>query len=418
MGACCTTHIKYQGRHRADDDLAEKEGKGHQQVLPTPGHNGAIVRLQGSSSFISMYTRKGKKGINQDAMTVWENFMGEKKSFFCGVFDGHGPFGHKVSRHVRDTLPFKLSSIIKTSQPNGCTENDAAASAGQSYGKNDSNGVNEDRFSSWEASLIRAFKESDEELNSGLSFNSYNSGSTAVTIVKQDEHLIISNLGDSRAILCTRGNKNRLIPIQLTVDLKPRLPDEAERIEKCGGRVFAMDEEPHVLRVWAPDQDSPGLAMTRAFGDFCLKDYGLSSIPEVSYRRLTNNDEFVVLATDGVWDVLTNKEVITIVASVKKQSTAAKVLVYYAVQAWKSRYPGSQVDDCAVICLFLKEQPLVSKSVYDQDHNHNHDYDMSKCGGSQLDFADSNICGDKKAEEGETVINCDFTMDKSIEQRD
>ncbi|TYJ19260.1 hypothetical protein E1A91_A09G180600v1 [Gossypium mustelinum] len=344
--------------------------------------------------------------------------MGEKKSFFCGVFDGHGPLGHKVSRHVRDTLPFKLSSIIKTSQPNGCTENDAAASAGQSYGKNDSNGVNEDRFSSWEASLIRAFKESDEELNSGLSFNSYNSGSTAVTIVKQDEHLIISNLGDSRAILCTRGNKNRLIPIQLTVDLKPRLPDEAERIEKCGGRVFAMDEEPHVLRVWAPDQDSPGLAMTRAFGDFCLKDYGLSSIPEVSYRRLTNNDEFVVLATDGVWDVLTNKEVITIVASVKKQSTAAKVLVYYAVQAWKSRYPGSQVDDCAVICLFLKEQPLVSKSLYDQDHNHNHDYDMSKCGGSQLDFADSNICGDKKAEEGETVINCDFTMDKSIEQRD
>lgn len=61
-----------------------------------------------------------------------------------------------------------------------------------------------------------------------------------------------------------------------------------------------MDEEPHVLRVWAPDLDSPGLAMTRAFGDFCLKDYGLSSIPEVSYRRLTNNDEFVVLASDGV----------------------------------------------------------------------------------------------------------------------
>lgn len=109
--------------------------------------------------------------------------MGERKSFFCGVFDGHGPLGHKVSRHVRDTLPFKLSSIIKTSQ-----ENDAAASTGQSYGKNDSNGVNKYRFSSWEASLIRAFKESDEELNSGLSFNSYTSGSTAVTIVKQVHH--------------------------------------------------------------------------------------------------------------------------------------------------------------------------------------------------------------------------------------
>lgn len=41
--------------------------------------------------------------------------------------------------------------------------------------------------------------------------------------------------------------------------------------------------------------------MARAFGDFCLKDFGLISVPEVSYRRLTEKDEFVVLATDGVW---------------------------------------------------------------------------------------------------------------------
>ena len=61
-----------------------------------------------------------------------------------------------------------------------------------------------------------------------------------------------------------------------------------------------MDEEPNVPRVWMPNQNCPGLAMARAFGDFCLKDHGLSSIPEVSYRRLTSKDEFVVLATDGV----------------------------------------------------------------------------------------------------------------------
>lgn len=75
---------------------------------------------------------------------------------------------------------------------------------------------------------------------------------------------------------------------------------EAERIKKSKGRVFAMDEEPEVFRIWMPDQDCPGLAMARAFGDFCMKDYGLISVPEVSYRRLTKNDEFVVLATDGV----------------------------------------------------------------------------------------------------------------------
>lgn len=61
-----------------------------------------------------------------------------------------------------------------------------------------------------------------------------------------------------------------------------------------------MAEEPSVLRVWLPDQDSPGLAMARAFGDFCLKDFGLISTPDVTHRKLCDKDEFVVLATDGV----------------------------------------------------------------------------------------------------------------------
>lgn len=75
---------------------------------------------------------------------------------------------------------------------------------------------------------------------------------------------------------------------------------EAERIRKCKGRVFALNDEPEVARVWLPYNDSPGLAMARAFGDFCLKDFGLISVPEISYRRLTEEDEFIVLATDGV----------------------------------------------------------------------------------------------------------------------
>lgn len=69
---------------------------------------------------------------------------------------------------------------------------------------------------------------------------------------------------------------------------------------QCKGRVFALHDEPEVARVWLPYSDSPGLAMARAFGDFCLKDFGLISVPEVFYRRLTERDEFVVLATDGV----------------------------------------------------------------------------------------------------------------------
>lgn len=110
----------------------------------------------------------------------------------------------------------------------------------------------------------------------------------------------MGNLGDSRAVMCTRGEKGQITPVQLTVDLKPSLPREAERVKQCSGRVFSLEEETHVVRIWLPDQDSPGLAMTRAFGDFCLKDYGLICTPQVFYRRLTEQDEFIVLATDGV----------------------------------------------------------------------------------------------------------------------
>lgn len=72
------------------------------------------------------------------------------------------------------------------------------------------------------------------------------------------------------------------------------------RITNCGGRIFAAKEDPSVNRVWVPEGDFPGLAMTRAFGNFCLKDYGVTSMPDVSYRKLTKQDEFVVLASDGV----------------------------------------------------------------------------------------------------------------------
>lgn len=64
--------------------------------------------------------------------------------------------------------------------------------------------------------------------------------------------------------------------------------------------MFALQDEPEVSRVWLPFDDAPGLAMARAFGDFCLKEYGVISIPEFSHRLLTDRDQFIVLASDGV----------------------------------------------------------------------------------------------------------------------
>ena len=99
--------------------------------------------------------------------------------------------------------------------------------------------------------------------------------------------------------------------------------------------------------------------MSRAFGDFVLKDSGLISVPEVSYHRITDHDQFVVLATDGVWDVLSNNQVVTIVASAPR-SSAAKLVVEAAVQAWKTKIPNSKPDDCTAVCLFFHSNTITS----------------------------------------------------------
>ncbi|XP_068636488.1 probable protein phosphatase 2C 66 [Aristolochia californica] len=325
--------------------------------------------VNGASDVACLFTQQGKKGTNQDAMLVWENFASRSDTVFCGIFDGHGPFGHMVAKKVRDSLPLKVCAHWKADQNdvNGLNENNSVlgsmnseetASISLDDEWSESLEVEENEkfpeiYITLKQSLLKAFKSMDKELKLHPTIDCFCSGTTTVTLVKQGQDLVIGNVGDSRAVLGMRDKDNSLVAVQLTVDLKPNLPREAARIQQCKGRVFALQDEPEVARVWLPNNDSPGLAMARAFGDFCLKDFGLISVPDISYRRLTSKDEFIVLATDGVWDVLSNKEVVDIVASAPSRASAARALVDCAVRAWRLKFPTSKSDDCAVICLFL-----------------------------------------------------------------
>ncbi|XVE90612.1 hypothetical protein DITRI_Ditri20bG0091700 [Diplodiscus trichospermus] len=301
---------------------------------------------------------------------VFQNFGSRTDTVFCGVFDGHGPYGHLVAKRVRDHLPLRLSSHWEVNISREDVLREISLNTAGSVNSEDTAFISADEesrasvdleetekhpeiFQTLKESFLKAFKVMDRELRMHANIDCFCSGTTAVTLVKQGPFLVIGNVGDSRAVLGTRDKDNLLTAVQLTVDLKPNLPAEAERIRKCKGRVFALQDEPEVARVWLPNYDSPGLAMARAFGDFCLKDFGLISVPELSYRRLSEKDEFIVLATDGIWDVLSNKEVVDIVASAPARSSAARALVESAVRAWRYKYPTSKVDDCAVVCLFL-----------------------------------------------------------------
>ncbi|XP_033217890.1 protein phosphatase 1A isoform X2 [Belonocnema kinseyi] len=132
-----------------------------------------------------------------------------------------------------------------------------------------------------------------------MSSGSDKSGSTAVCAFISPRNIYIANCGDSRMVLCRSGN-----PIFSTRDHKPGLPAEKERIQKAGGSVM-------IQRV------NGSLAVSRALGDYEYKNVEgrgpceqlVSPEPEIFVLdRDEENDQFIVLACDGIWDVMTNED--------------------------------------------------------------------------------------------------------------
>ncbi|EXB66891.1 putative protein phosphatase 2C 72 [Morus notabilis] len=312
------------------------------------GHGNAVLFFDnqndstGIHGLCSVYSKEGSKGLNQDSAILYQGY-GMKDGAFCGVFDGHGKNGHVVSEMVRNRLPLLLQSQ-KESVITKFNEDTDGKSVPEV-----------EDCEKWKETVISAFKVMDKEikLQDHLDFSC--SGTTAVVAIRQGDDLIIANLGDSRAVLGTI-TENGIKAVQLTTDLKPGLPSEAERIRTCKGRVIALKNEPHIQRVWLPHEDVPGLAMSRAFGDFLLKDYGIIAIPDVSFHRLTSNDQFLVLATDGVWDVMSNDQVAAVVWEAATEEAAARAVVEAANAAWKRKFPAAKIDDCTVVCLFLQDK--------------------------------------------------------------
>ncbi|GJY93848.1 probable protein phosphatase 2C 72 [Tanacetum coccineum] len=292
----------------------------------------------------SLHTHQGSKGFNQDAAIIYQDY-GMKNGVFGGVFDGHGRNGQIVSKFVRNKLPSLIINQRNATMTKGKTVN---------Y---DQDEFESKDFQFWKEACYSAFKVMDKEIKLMEHIDCSCSGTTAVIVIKQGEDLVIANLGDSRAVLGTLA-ENGITPVQLTVDLKPSVPSEADRIRKSNGRVMALREEPHIDRVWLPHHDSPGLAMSRAFGDFVLKSHGIIAVPDVSYHRLTPSDQFLVLASDGVWDVLSNNTVASIVWGAESEESAAKAIIVAAISAWKQKFPSSKRDDCSAVCLFLQNKPL------------------------------------------------------------
>ncbi|KAJ3040587.1 Protein phosphatase 2C 2 [Rhizophlyctis rosea] len=145
------------------------------------------------------------------------------------------------------------------------------------------------------------FLATDSDLRGDPSYANDPSGCTAVAaLITDDWRILVGNAGDSRAVLSENG---RAVP--LSFDHKPVNPGEHSRITSAGGFV-------EFGRV------NGNLALSRAIGDFEFKNNSnlppeeqiVTANPDIVERQLGEGDEFVVIACDGIWDCLSNQQVV------------------------------------------------------------------------------------------------------------
>jgi Serine/threonine protein phosphatase len=132
---------------------------------------------------------------------------------------------------------------------------------------------------------------------------------------------------------------------------------ESSRISNFGGIVSEAINKNHKtagIRVWVSSDNKSSIAMTRSIGDKIMKKVGVSDQADIFHRRLEKHDKFLIIASDGIWDVLTSSEAVSIVSSVlslNKSEVACKTLVEQATKRWKKI--GNCVDDISVVIVFI-----------------------------------------------------------------
>lgn len=292
----------------------------------------------------------GHSKRNQDAHGFHARLMGLPHVHLAIVADGHGPLGHEASRITVDEFPGALESELQLlgahrhfrelgPSLNGTKVRhllDMCAQAAQRA------------CSSVDAAVTRR---RDARL----------SGSTLVGCLLVGNHAISINVGDSRCVL-GRADGAASVAKRITVDHDLTAPGEQSRIRSHGGviRAFSLPDGTQAgpLRVWSPAEGmrKPGLAMSRSIGDVVAAQVGVVCDPALSYARLKpRRDRSLILASDGIWDVMSDAEAVELVAQHGSDVAASASAVCDIAHSRWVRETGveGRVDDITAIIIVL-----------------------------------------------------------------
>ena len=284
------------------------------------------------------FSGPGIEKINQDNFYIFENFLNNKDQYFFTVCDGHGINGHYISKYLINNLPLKIHNTFLLSNYNNIN-------------KINSQNLND---------LIKnIYLEINTNLLLDENIDTTFSGSTCVSLIYSPQKIFCINLGDSRCILGKFDKKNNIwYHKPLSNDHKPSIIEEKARILKSNGRIEPYKNENNFYigpeRVWLKDEDVPGLAMSRSFGDDLAHTIGVTCEPEIIEIEFNEEDKFIILASDGIWEFMSNQEVVDIVKEFYMKNDLQGALFSLYKEASKRWIMEEEIiDDITLIIIYI-----------------------------------------------------------------
>ena len=281
----------------------------------------------------------GTNKINQETTLELVNILGNSKFNIFGIFSGHGKNGHiisrYISRHLKEYFLFSENKLILKQ----CKSNK------ELY----------DLFSKNNYQYIKQLMYECEYSLQNSKIDCDYSGTSCLLLIVIENKLICSNIGNSRAIIM---EKNDLL--QLTFDQLISTLEERKRIEKKGGFIkwskerglFQSEEYQILVKDW--DNKEHFLETSRSLGDNMFKKIGVEFSPIISEYIINIETKFLVMATKGLWNVLTNKLVAYYVNKVYKLSNpleSCRKLLKKANNIWQKTRDDR--DDISIVIIFF-----------------------------------------------------------------
>lgn len=227
-------------------------------------------------------------------------------------------------------------------KPNGAgTSNGVAAEVEDDEDEDDEDfqgGDEEESASETEADSSDDDEESededeDEDIAPADEREGWGSGTTACVAIVKAGAITVANVGDSRCVVCTEG-----IAKDLSVDHKPEAPEETARVEKAGGKITK------------DGRVNGGLNLSRALGDHQYKNNAdllpeeqmISPLPDLVSHTITKEDEFMLVACDGIWNCMSSQEAVDFVRQHLREAKMSKE----CSKNWLSDISGKLMDNC------------------------------------------------------------------------